>query len=253
MLRKLFGRREAAPDIVLPRVPEGSRVYAVGDIHGRIDLLRMIHTLIRADAGANPAPRNVVVYLGDYIDRGPDSAAVVDYLIDQPIPGFTSMHLLGNHEDTLIRFLSDASVTSQWLGYGGSETLLSYGVRPPYADSDRDILRAQVELRERFPERHLRFFRGLKLCHAEGDFFFVHAGIRPGVALDAQTPEDCLWIRDRFLYSEEDHGRIVVHGHTITEAPDVRRNRIGIDTGAFATGRLTCLVLAGERWSFIQT
>ncbi len=129
--------------------------------------------------------------------------------------------------------------------------MLSYGIDPPAPD--RELIRAQTELRARLPARHLAFMRRLKLSHVEGDYYFVHAGIRPGVALTAQAAQDLLWIRDEFLASRQDFGKIVVHGHTITEAPVVKHNRIGIDTGAFASGRLTCLVLQGEKWSFLQT
>jgi serine/threonine protein phosphatase 1 len=252
MLGKLFGRGDAVHGVA-PRVPSGSRVYAVGDVHGRADLLRGINQLIHEDAYAEQAARNVVVYLGDYLDRGPASAEVIDVLLDEPIPGFEAVHLAGNHEDTLLRFLSDPQVVRLWLNFGGEATLMSYGVRPPEPASEREVARAQEELRQRLPERHLRFLRGLALSHCERDYFFVHAGVRPGVALDAQTPQDCLWIRDRFLGSTEDYGKIIVHGHTITDTPDVRRNRIGIDTGAFASGRLTCLVLQDDSWSFLQT
>ena len=131
---------------------------------------------------------------------------------------------------------------------------MSYGIRPPPpAGRESEIERAQHELRARLPERHHRFFAGLKLLHEEGDYLFAHAGVRPGVPLDRQQEEDLLWIRDEFLRSDAEFGKIVVHGHTITERPDVQRNRIGIDTGAFASGRLTALVLEGADWSFLQT
>ncbi|MDB5406837.1 MAG: serine/threonine protein phosphatase [Rhodospirillales bacterium] len=250
MLQKFLGQRKRAQTI-LPRTPPGSRIYAIGDIHGRLDLLRAINQLIHEDAYAHQAPRNVAVYLGDYIDRGDTSCAVIDWLIDQPLPGFEQVHLLGNHEDSLLQFLTDVHVGPAWLAYGGIATLHSYGVRPP--STDRDLPRVQDELRDKLPERHLAFLRGLALHHVEGDYAFVHAGLRPGVALDAQVPQDLLWIRDEFLSSNADFGKIVVHGHTIAEQPDVRRNRIGIDTGAFASGTLTSLVLAEDRWSFLQT
>jgi serine/threonine protein phosphatase 1 len=252
MLSRLFSR--SAPTVaVLPRVPDGSRVYAVGDIHGRLDLLREINQLIHEDAYARQAPRNVVIYLGDYVDRGPASREVVEHLLEARLPGFELHHLIGNHEDSLLRFLADPRIIGPWLDFGGGPTLLSYGVRPPDPRSEQDVARAQDELRERLPARHLDFLQGLKLSHSEGDYFFVHAGVKPGVALHAQTSEDMLWIRHAFLESSADFGKIVVHGHTIVERPDVRRNRIGIDTGAFASGRLTCLVLDGEDWSFLQT
>jgi serine/threonine protein phosphatase 1 len=236
----------------LPRVPGGSRIYAIGDVHGRADLLRELHQLIHEDAYERQAPRNVVVYLGDYIDRGSSSAEVIDILLDEKLPGFEHVHLAGNHEDTLLRFLSDTSIAGLWLEYGGDATLYSYGVKPP-TPHEQDLSRAQKELRENLPDRHLRFMRELKLSHCEGDWFFVHAGVKPGVPLQAQQPQDALWIRSEFLTSDVDFGKVVVHGHTVTKDPEVRRNRIGIDTGAFMSGHLTCLVLEGERWSFLQT
>jgi serine/threonine protein phosphatase 1 len=251
MFDKFFGRRAQKAEIVLPRVADGTRLYAVGDIHGRLDLLREIDGRIRDDAAAARSARNTVIYLGDYIDRGDQSREVVDWLIDKPLPGFERVLLLGNHEDSLLQFLTDVQIGPAWLAYGGAATLLSYGVKPP--STDREFVRVQEELRDRLPSRHLAFMRGLALCHVEGDYYFVHAGIRPGVPLDLQKQEDMLWIRDEFLLSRQDFGKIVVHGHTITEAPEIRRNRIGIDTGAFASGRLTCLVLQGEAWSFLHT
>ena len=246
ILGKMTGRQR-----VLPTVPEGTRVYAVGDIHGRVDLLSRLKQFVHEDAYARQAPRNVIVYVGDYIDRGENSAQVIDCLLDEPLPGFESIHLLGNHEESLVQFLGDIQVGPAWLAYGGIATLMSYGIAPP--QSDRDLIRVQGELRAALPARHLDFMRSLPLTHVEGDYFFTHAGVRPGVALTAQEPQDLLWIRDVFLSSTADFGKIVVHGHSITDAPDVRRNRIGIDTGAFASGKLTCLVLQGQDLAFLQT
>jgi serine/threonine protein phosphatase 1 len=251
MFAKLFGPRASKVPPVLPRVPEGTRVYAIGDIHGRLDLLTELERRIVDDAASAAATRNAIVYLGDYVDRGSQSREVVERLIERPLPGFERALLLGNHEDSMLQFLVDVQIGPAWLGFGGTATLLSYGIKPP--TSDRDLVRAQEELRAKLPERHLAFLRGLRLNHVEGDYYFVHAGIRPGVPLDAQLPADMLWIRDEFLRSRQDFGKIVVHGHTITETPDIKRNRIGIDTGAFASGILTCLVLQGESWSFLQT
>jgi serine/threonine protein phosphatase 1 len=255
MIARFFGLTRQQPQQgVAPVVPPGSRIYAIGDIHGRIDLLRRLHQLIHEDAYERQAPRNVVVYLGDYIDRGDASPAVIDLLLDRPLPGFDSVHLKGNHEDSLLRFLEDTGIGPAWLLYGGAETLLSYGIRPPQASGGaREMERAQAELRAKLPDRHRRFMAGLRLTHQEGDYLFAHAGVRPGVPLDRQQEQDLLWIRDEFLLSDAEFGKIVVHGHTITSRPDVQRNRIGIDTGAFASGTLTCLVLEGEDWSFLQT
>ncbi len=255
MITRLLGRSRLQPQqAVAPEAPADSRIYAFGDIHGRADLLRRLHALVHDDAYRRQAPRNVAVYLGDYIDRGEDSSAVIDLLLDEPLPGFETITLKGNHEDSLLRFLEDTAIGPAWLLYGGRETLASYGVRPPAPGADeRDFERARQELRVRLPERHRRFFAGLKLSHEEGDYLFAHAGVRPGVPLDRQAEDDLLWIRDEFLFSDAEFGKIVVHGHTISERPDVQRNRIGIDTGAFASGRLTCLVLEGTDWAFLQT
>ena len=253
MITRFLGRSRQLEGVA-PEVPPESRIYAVGDIHGRVDLLRRLHGFIHHDAYERQAPRNVVVYLGDYIDRGEASPGVIDLLLDEPLPGFEAVHLKGNHEETLLAFLDDVGVGPGWLMYGGAETLLSYGVVPPLAPAGgQELERAQAELRAKLPERHRRFMEGLRLTHEEGDYLFAHAGVRPGVPLDQQEEQDLLWIRDEFLLSDAEFGKIIVHGHTITSRPDVQRNRIGIDTGAFASGTLTCLVLEGAEWSFLQT
>ncbi len=254
MIRRLLGGSGSRLEPVAPRVPAGSRVYAIGDIHGRVDLLRELHQLIHEDAYRRQATRNVLIYLGDYIDRGDHSAAVIDFLLDEPLPTFECVYLKGNHEDVLLQFLADLDVGPHWLAYGGAETLRSYGVEPPDAAATRQQLaRAQAELARRLPERHRRFMAAMPLSHVEGDYFFVHAGVKPGVPLARQSDKHMLWIRDEFLESDAEHGKIVVHGHSISPRPDVRRNRIGIDTGAFASGRLTCLYLDGTDWGFLQT
>ena len=235
--------------------PPGTRIYAIGDIHGRLDLLTDLQAKILEDAMWHAAPRQVVVYLGDYVDRGPDSAAVLDHLIDRPLAGFEIVHLLGNHEDSLVRFLDDIEVGPAWLYYGGAAALASYGIeaRPELLRDEAELLRLQAEARRRIPHRHLDFIAAMVLMHVEGDYAFVHAGVRPDVPFDRQLRDDLLWIRDEFLTSRADHGKIIVHGHTIKDAPDVQPNRIGIDTGAFFSNRLTCLVLDGGYRSFLQT
>ncbi len=235
--------------------PPGTRIYAIGDIHGRLDLLLQLHALISADAARSSAQRRVLVYIGDYIDRGPSSAGVLDLLLDRPLPGFEIVHLLGNHEDTLLQFPDDMAVGPSWLTYGGVQTLASYDVEVPPGSwrDERELRRLQGEVRRRVPRRHVEFMRNLPLTHIEGDYLFVHAGIRPGVPLERQERDDLLWIRDEFLHSRADHGKIVVHGHTISEEPVLQPNRIGIDTGAFHTDRLTCVVLEGSGRAFLQT
>ncbi len=235
--------------------PAGSRIYAIGDVHGRLDLLTRLHALIAADAAEASARRRVIVYLGDYVDRGPDSRGVIDLLMQEPLPGFERVHLLGNHEDYLLQFLEHAEVGPHWCAFGGYATLASYGVRPPaaFAPLARDFETTRAALADTIPSAHVDFLRGLKLSHAEGGYLFVHAGVRPGVALAEQRAEDLLWIRDEFLDSPDDFGACVVHGHTIVETPEQYPNRIAIDTGAFGTGRLTALVLEGTERRFLQT
>jgi len=248
--RSTDGRAEDAR----PAVPAGTRLYAIGDIHGRVDLLRTLKDLIHEDAYRRQAPRNVVVYLGDYVDRGDESRAVIDVLLNEMLPGFESYHLKGNHEDTMLRFLGDTSVGPSWLSFGGRETLRSYGIDPPnpYAPAV-ELQRAQRALAASLPREHLEFLRGLLLSHQEGDYFFAHAGVRPGVPLAEQNSRDLMWIRDDFLLSGTDFGKVVVHGHTIDPEPQLRPNRIGIDTGAYWSGRLTALVLDGTSQTFLQT
>jgi serine/threonine protein phosphatase 1 len=239
----------------LPAVPADTAVYAIGDIHGRSDLLAELHAGIVADAASRGATRRVIVHLGDYVDRGPDSAGVVYRLLDAVPDGFDSICLLGNHERMMLDFLEDASAGPLWLRNGGDATLASYGVAYETKESfDLQRLRGlQGELRHRLPERHLAFLRGLRLVHIEGDYAFVHAGIRPGVALEAQEEMDLLWVRGLFLRSDRDHGKIIVHGHTIMPEPEIMPNRIGIDTGAWYTGRLTSLALEGSQRHLLAT
>ena len=253
VLSILKGDRRGQP--VSPRAPAGRRIYVIGDIHGRADLLRQIHDIILADAAGIGRTQLAVVYLGDYIDRGLESRQVLDLLLSQPLPGFEEIRLLGNHEQAMLDFLEDSGIGPAWLYYGGAATLYSYGInalaRTPEGAERFDHLSS--ELAQALPPRHLGLLRDLELFHVEGDYLFVHAGIRPGVPIERQQREDLLYIRDDFLNYSDSHGHIVVHGHTITSGPDVRPNRIGIDTGAFATGRLTCLVLDGAERRFLQT
>jgi len=236
------------------RVPQGRCVYAIGDIHGRLDLLEELHGLIQEDAAEAKAPERVLVYLGDYVDRGPDSAGVIEQLAREPLPGFERVCLKGNHEDFMLQFLEAAEVGPHWLYNGGDATLASYGVvsAGPYGSLD-----AYDELRQQLvavlPETHRRFLAALTLSHQEGDYLFVHAGIRPGVPLQRQSSYDMMWIREEFLEFDGDLGPIVVHGHTPARAVEERRHRIGIDTAAFATGCLTCLVLEGGERGLLQT
>lgn len=233
-----------------PRLPEGQRIYAIGDVHGRADLLAPLLARIDVDLRRRPIAHPTQVFLGDYIDRGPNSRQVIDLLI-----AFRRQHkslfLKGNHELYAMQVLSDPSLLSEWKQIGGISTLLSYGVTPSgRADpkADQDITNS---FRQALPNSHRRFIESLALSFTCGDFFFAHAGVRPGIPLRYQYQQDLLWIRDDFLLHEEDFGKVVVHGHTPATQPEVRPNRINIDTGAYATGQLTCLVLEGDQMTFL--
>jgi serine/threonine protein phosphatase 1 len=232
------------------RLPDGRRIYAVGDIHGCAQLLAGIFDRIDDDVKRRPASKVIQVFLGDYIDRGPEPRQVIDLLIARQRDANVVL-LKGNHEDCAIRFLSDPKTLTQWKNIGGLSTVASYGVAAAdyrAASSQQAIADA---LRQSMPATHLSFLHRLALSFTCGDFFFAHAGVRPGIALEKQSPQDLLWIRDDFLCHEESFGKVVVHGHTPSHEPVIRPNRINIDTGAYATGRLTCLVLEGDRVDFL--
>jgi serine/threonine protein phosphatase 1 len=233
--------------------PEGHRAYAVGDIHGRLDLLDEILEKIEADNAARPSAITTVVFLGDLIDRGPQSAEVVERLRTYR-PGFAEpVFLMGNHEEVFLRIIGgEDEILPDWLRFGGAECARSYGVEPSELEW-REPGAAVRRLRRAVPKDHLKFLSGFADTASFGKYLFVHAGIRPGVALDQQDANDLRWIRGPFLDDGRDHGRVVVHGHTITAEVDERENRIGLDTGAYWTGILTAIGLeGGERW-YLQT
>lgn len=253
----MFGRWFRGTSTARPgRIPPGQAVYAVGDIHGRLDLLDDLLRRIEADARRFPAGIDkTLIFLGDYIDRGPASKGVVDRLLGEPLAGFSTIRLMGNHEEAMLAFLDSITDGLDWLTFGGLETLLSYGVPlRTLPGSDAQVIELREALAEAVPAEHLRFFRNCHLRHEIGDYVFVHAGVRPGVPLDRQTPADMMWIRDDFLRSRvplPDH--VVVHGHTIVDLPQDRTHRIDLDTGAFFSGRLTSLVLHETERRFLST
>jgi serine/threonine protein phosphatase 1 len=239
---KVQGRR--------PSVLGGLRIYAIGDIHGRLDLLNELLARIDDDIALRPTERAAYVFLGDYIDRGPSSRGTIDRLIEHSETNET-VFLKGNHELIAIKCLTDRSLFDQWMRLGGLETLMSYGVSPEILASGK-IAELQSAFHRSLPQAHFRFFRDLQNSFACGDFFFVHAGVRPNVELSRQKESDLLWIREEFLSSNDDFGKIIVHGHTPTLEIEVGTNRINIDTGAFATGRLTCLMIEDGSLSVID-
>jgi diadenosine tetraphosphatase ApaH/serine/threonine PP2A family protein phosphatase len=241
---KVQGRR--------PSLPADLRLYAVGDIHGRLDLLNELLRRVDADLALRPAPRPIFVFLGDYIDRGPCSRETIDRLIEHRERN-ECVFLKGNHEQIAIKCLSDPSLFHRWMRLGGAETLVSYGITPPSILDRKKIAELQTAFHHALSRSHFRFFRDQQTSFECGDFFFAHAGVKPRIELSRQAENDLLWIRDEFLYSSEDFGKTVVHGHTPTLEIEIRPNRINIDTGAFATNRLTCLVIEESKLSYIDT
>jgi serine/threonine protein phosphatase 1 len=235
------------------RIPDGVRIYAIGDVHGCSSLLERLLALIHAHVAAFPLRRPILVFLGDYIDRGPASRQVIDRLMvlrnQQEV-----IFLKGNHESYLIEFLKNPTILPRWFQYGGLETLQSYGLTPKsHLDlKEQDFVASTLSLAlNRLG--HREFFDHLQISFVCEDFYFVHAGVRPGIPLDQQSEEDLLWIRDEFLHHKGELGKIVVHGHTPVSEAEVCPNRINVDTGAYATGRLTCLIIERDRMKFISS
>ena len=237
----------------LARTPRGYRAYAVGDVHGRLDLLDLLLASIEQDIENRQPRKTLLIFLGDLIDRGPDSKAVVERLRTFRHPQLRPYFLAGNHEEVLLRVLAgERGVLANWLQFGGAECLNSYGLDPSTLDltSERGSLAA---VRRAIPTEHARFITSFGDTLRLGDYLFVHAGIRPGVDLSLQTQSDLRWIRSPFLEDGTDHGQVVVHGHSISSAVDERPNRIGIDTGAYRSGVLTALAVEGEKRWFLDT
>lgn len=246
-LKQLFARGE---DPQLPSLPDGQRVYAVGDIHGRLDLFEPLVAAIEADDAARDPAETLIVLLGDLVDRGADSKGVVDFARElqrrRPV-----RILAGNHEEMFLRGFKDIETFRHFLRHGGRETLLSYGIdRRRFLEASME--EAQALAREAVPVDYISFLESFEDMIRIGDYLFVHAGIDPRVPIDEQRRSDLRWIREPFLSHEGSHGVVVVHGHTITDVPENRGNRIGIDTGAFMSGRLTALALEGTSRRYIE-
>ena len=257
----------AAPAIVnrTTAAPDGVCLYAVGDIHGRMDLLTRLVELIDADAALLPeGVKPQIIFLGDYIDRGLQSRDVIEYFASGALDRYDPVFLLGNHEEALLRFLQEANFGTQWTRYGGGETLYSYGFAPPNTrtslNSHEEMAKVREawnklwsDFRDRLPKPHLDFLQSLKPYHVAGDYLFVHAGLRPGLSLDEQTQRDMLWIREEFLDDGAPFEHLIVHGHTPEDAIYRDDRRIGLDTGAFLTGRLSAARLFGTDVAFLNT
>lgn len=243
----MFYRKRSAA-----RVDDGIRLYAVGDVHGCHLVLQRLLARIDADLASDPAPRPILVFLGDYVDRGAGSRQVIDQLV--AVAGAReAVFLKGNHEARMLQFLRDPAILVQWMQFGALDTLKSYGLTPGNHLDRQEQEALASGLRAALEESgHLDLLERLRPSYACGDFFFAHAGVRPGVPLDRQSEADLLWIRDGFLQHTGDFEKIVVHGHTPAPEPEVCANRINVDTGAYATGRLTCLVLERDKMKFIS-
>ncbi len=251
VIKKLLGGDNYPP--VTPSCPQGVRIYCIGDIHGRADLLLQLLAAIARDATGYVGSKKII-YLGDYIDRGEESMAVIDFLLNHPLPGFEAIYLRGNHEQTMLDFLQRAEIAPGWLAWGGKATLVSYGVRMAKIPAQKEeYIALQQNLASRLPESHLEFLRMTRLSYSSGSYYFVHAGVRPGIPLNQQIAKDQLWIREEFLSCRKHYEQIIVHGHTISEEAEIHPNRIGIDTGAYQGGKLTALVLEGNTQRLIQT
>src|ERR1700730_3840441 len=232
------------------KVPAGTRIYAIGDVHGRADLLEQTFSEIDRHRKAYPIANTIEIMVGDYIDRGPHSGDVIELLSSRHVRG-RRICLMGNHETYLLEFLKDPTSLAEWQRYGGLETLMSYGLAPSLNPYPEDQNQLAAPLAERWPAHHNECWMALPLCFDCGDYFFVHAGVRPGIALSDQRAEDLLLIRDDFLLHKGTFGKVVVHGHTPVSEPEICNNRINIDTGAFATGNLTCAVFENDEILFL--
>lgn len=251
MFARLFSTKTARPPA---RVPEACVVWAVGDIHGRADLSGPLIAAIRADLVASPARRKVIVFLGDHVDRGPDSRGVLDQIVSVLADPTLEVHTLrGNHEERMEAFLTQPNLGPGWCDYGGRETLMSYGVVPPVMKGDAEgWAAAATALREALPDSHMRMLQNQAHSVVIGGYFFAHAGARPGVALEDQSPDDLMWIRQPFLEHTAPFEKVVVHGHTPTDSVVSDARRIGVDTGAYGTNILSAVRLEGETRALLQ-
>ena len=247
MIQKIRQFFQANTEIATARIPAGERVYAIGDIHGRLDLLNKIALAIEADDAARDAADTTIVLLGDLIDRGPDSAAVIAMARDWQQRRKVRI-LGGNHEEMFLLGFYKLSAFKGFLRIGGRETVLSYDI-DRLAFQAAELEQAQQMMVEAVPVADREFLRGFETTIRFGDYLFVHAGINPDLEIEHQQSSDCRWIREPFLSHRGDYGCVVVHGHTVTDEAVFKPNRIGIDTGAFMSGKLTAIGLEGsERW-----
>lgn len=250
MISRLFKKKVVIRPIDTARVPDGVRVYAIGDVHGRNDLLIKLLAKIDADNAARGEADTHIVFLGDLVDRGDDSAGVIETAISRSKSGGKTRFLMGNHEEVFVQACRkrDPKIARFFIRIGGEATILSYPItRSEYMSLDMEQLCARLETL--VPEEHLAFLESFEDQITIGDYAFVHAGIRPDVPLCDQKPSDLRWIREEFVDQRGDLEKVIIYGHTIYAEVEERGSRIGIDTGAYASGKLTAIGLeGGERW-----
>jgi serine/threonine protein phosphatase 1 len=251
-----FARRPQPWDQPPAKFVDARVGYAVGDIHGRADLLAQMLELLegRAEADRREGGAPIVVFLGDYVDRGPQSARVIDLLLQGRPSGYERRYLKGNHEQAMLAFLDEPMAGREWIAHGGLETLVSYGVKPvPFIGASDEIwFEAAQSLKQKLPAPHLEFLLGLERFVVLGDYAFVHAGVNTSKPLEEQKDRDLLWIRDKFLNDQTPYPHRIVHGHTPAARPYIDHRRVGIDTGAYASGRLTAARFEGDSVSFLE-
>lgn len=235
--------------------PEHTRLYAIGDVHGCLDQLQILNAIIENDMESRPVPTYQIIFLGDYVDRGPDSRACIQFLIDKMAVDPNIFCLSGNHEDKLLTFLNDPVRTAHsFLTYGGDQLSLSYGVTPvPVTAQEQAFINLRDRLKSAIPKEHLSFMETLPTSHVAGDYMFVHAGVMPDRALENQTDHDLMWTRAPFLNHKDPLSKVIIHGHTPHIEPEIAINRINVDTLAYDTGNLTCVALEGNEYRFLST
>jgi serine/threonine protein phosphatase 1 len=235
------------------QLPDDQRVYAIGYVHGRLDLLLKLLEMVNKDIASHPNSQSNVVFLGDYIDRGPDPAGVIDHRIDLSIPQTNCVFLMGNHERYMLDIAKGTAPIEMWFRNGGKQTAKSYGIDVGSSDIPQDLNQFRQTLQETVPNCHWQFLNGLRTSWRLGSIFFAHAGVNPARSIDQQTEQDLIWIREKFLYSERDHGALIVHGHSPRPEPEVLRNRINVDTLAYQSDHLTAVVLENGYCRFLTT
>ena len=235
------------------RTPDDMRIYAIGDSHGCLDELKALDQMISDDLLARPVERHKIIFLGDYVDRGPASAGCLQYLLERRASDSNVVCLKGNHEDKMVEFLANPiKLVDSFLTYGGDALAASYGVNAPSLPVSDDVMQKFcTSLQAAVPAHHLDFIDSLLSHVILGDYMFVHAGIRPNVPLDEQTAHDMMWVRREFIPHTELHEKVIVHGHTPHRKPEVMANRINVDTLCYDTGNLTAVVLEGNEHRFL--